>query len=213
MLLRKISIRTYLCSASFCILPNVLYAQTSILAPSPVQSVEGFALQAAVGYQPYVVNLNHIGVTNTNVKLNDQNDRNHSTPYFVGASYTTMFSGNITLGAQIEINPFNQQYVLSLLPGYALTPNIHGYLKLAWVNALVTVDPGSNQNKVSATVNGAAAGLGIKQFWTPNWYGFVEANYVKMNTFKFSSVVNGIPLNGNMDYSGYNAMVGVGYKF
>jgi opacity protein-like surface antigen len=194
-------------------LPNALHAQTSEHSLPTVQNFEGFALQAAIGYQPYKVSFTQLGIANTNIKLNDQNYYSNSVPYFFGASYTTAISRDITIGAQIEVNPINQQYVLSLLPGYALTSDIQGYLKLAWVNAMVTVDQGSNQSKISATANGATVGLGLKQFWTPNWYGFIEANYVKMDTIKFNRPINGIPLSGNMGYSGYNAMVGIGFKF
>ena len=211
--IRSVSISNVLCVLSLCALSNALQAQTSEHTLPTAQNFEGFALQAAVGYQPYAVNFNQIRIANTNIKLNDQNSYNHSTPYFIGASYTAAISHDITLGAQIEVNPINQQYVLSLLPGYAFTSEIQGYLKLAWVNAVMTIDQGSNQSKISATVNGATAGLGFKQFWTPNWYGFIEANYVKMDTIKFNTPINGIPLNGNIDYSGYNAMVGIGYKF
>lgn len=205
-------------SASFfCVLfyalPNTLHAQTNEHVSQAAQNFEGLAIQAAVGYQPYVINLNQLGITNTNIKLNDQNYYNSSVPYFFGASYTAAISRDITIGAQVEINPINQQFVVSLLPGYALTPDIQGYLKFAWVNAMMNVNQISNQNKISATVNGMTAGLGLKKFWTPSWYGFIEANYVKMDTIKFNNPINGIPINGNMDYSGYNAMIGIGYKF
>lgn len=207
------SINRIIQSLIFCISPNALHAQVSELALSNAKNFEGFALQAAVGYQPYIVDFNHIAIPNSNVKLTDQNYYNSSVPYFAGASYTAAIHRNMTIGAQIEINPINQQYVLSLLPGYAFTSEIQGYLKLAWVNALVSIAPDSNQNKINATVNGATAGLGVKQLWSNHWYGMIEANYVKMDTFKAKSVINGIPLTGNVDYSGYNIMVGIGYKF
>lgn len=213
MLKRGVSFRRLLFNLILCLLPGALHAQTSESASSFAHNFEGLALQAAVGYQPYVVNFNHIGIRNTNVKLNDQNYVNHSVPYFAGVSYTTKVHGNVTIGAQLELNPINQQYVLSLLPGYAFTSDIQGYLKLAWVNALLTIDQGSNQNKISSTVNGATAGLGVKQLLNNNWYGFVEANYVKMDSFKSGGSMNGLSLTGNVDYSGYNVMIGVGYKF
>lgn len=211
--IRKVSNTFYLCVCFLCVLPGTLQAQSSERLTQIAENFEGFALQAAVGYQPYVINLNRLGIANTNIKLNDQNYYNSSIPYFIGGSYTAAISRDITLGAQIEVNPVNQQYVFSLLPGYALTSELQGYIKLAWVNAMLTVDQGSNQSKISATVNGMTAGLGVKQFWTTNWYGFIEANYVKMDTVKFNNPINGIPISGNMDYSGYNAMVGVGYRF
>lgn len=211
--IRKASNAFCLCVCLFCGLPNTLQAQTSEGAPQAAENFQGFALQAAVGYQPYVVRFNQLGIANTNINLPDKNYYSSSVPYFIGASYTTLIGRDVTIGAQIEVNPVNQQYVLSLLPGYAFTPDIQGYIKLAWVNAMMTIDQGSSQNKISATINGATAGLGVKQFLNQNWYGFIEANYVMMDKIKFNSPINGIPVTGNMDYSGYNAMVGIGYKF
>lgn len=192
---------------------NTAHAQNSE-RPSPTAiTFEGFAVQAAIGYQPYTINATNIKISHANFKLPNQNYTGNSTPYFAGFSYTTAITDKATIGAQVEINPANQQYVLSLLPGYAFTPSIQAYFKLAWVSAPVTVDQQSSQSKVSATGTGATAGLGIKQLWTQHWYGFVEANYVKMNTFKFDTTANNLQITGNADYSGYNMMIGIGYKF
>lgn len=209
--------RITLCSLIFYPLPFIAQAEGQVQgvhsARSTAESFEGFAIQGAVGYQPFVINGNDIRISNTRYKLPDQNYYGSSTPYFVGLSYTAAISHSVTLGAQIELNPINQQYVFSVLPGYAVTPDLQGYLKLAWVNALVTVNSGLNQDKFSMTTNGMTAGLGVKQLLSENWYGFVEANYVKMNTFKFSGAIYNMPLNGNADYSGFNIMIGAGYKF
>ena len=201
--MRKLLIKKILhCSVVIGSLTNSAHSQNNDQTLTPANPFEGIALQAAVGYQPY-----------SQLKLPDQHYSGSSTPYFAGLSYTTALTDRATVGVQIEVNPINEQYVLSLLPGYSFTSSIQGYFKLAWVNALVTVDQAATQSKVSATANGVTAGLGVKQLWTKNWYGFVEANYVKMNTFKFNSSLLSLPINGNADYSGYNAMVGVGYKF
>lgn len=197
---------------SFSLSPAV-HAQNSDRLSPTAMNFEGFAVQVAVGYQPYTINATNIKISNANFKLPDQKYTGNSTPYFAGFSYTAAISDKATIGAQVEINPVNQQYVLSLLPGYAFTPSIQAYFKLAWVSALVTVDQQSSQSKVSANGTGATAGLGVKQLWTQNWYGFVEANYVKMTTFGFDTTANHLPITGNADYSGYNVMVGIGYKF
>lgn len=194
-------------------LAAAVQAQNSERLSLTAINFEGFAIQAALGYQPYTINATNIKVGNANFKLPNQNYTGNSTPYFAGFSYTAAITDKATIGAQLEINPANQQYVLSLLPGYAFTPSTQAYLKLAWVSALVTVDQQASQSKVSANGTGATAGLGVKQLWTQHWYGFVEANYVKMNTFKFDTTTNNLPITGNAAYSGYNVMVGIGYKF
>ncbi len=208
-------IKIFLCDLLFFILPQLAQGQTQETQSqrSPAKNFEGFALQIDVGYQPYVINGNSITIKNTSIKLPDQKYNSNSTPYFSGLSYTIPANERITVGAQIEINPINQQYVLSFLPGYAFTPSLQGYLKFAWVNALVTINANNAQNNISLRSNGTTTGLGIKQLLTQNWYGFAEANYVKMNTFKFESSNKGIPINGSVDYSGFNIMVGIGYLF
>lgn len=210
-------IRILLGNLFFFFLPH--FAQAQVLTtqmgtePSPTKNFEGLSLQIDIGYQPYIIKGYGIRINNTNIKLADQNYSGNSTPYFAGMSYTIPINDRVLIGAQIEINPINQQYVLSLLPGYAFTSDIQGYLKLAWVNALVSINLDMNQNKIRTTVNGATVGLGIKKLLDQNWYGFLETNYVKMNTFQFDTMLNRIPVGGNAEYSGYNIMVGVGYKF
>ncbi len=192
---------------------NMAQAQKSDQISPPAKNFEGVTIQAAVGYQPYTINATNIRLNQTSFRLADQHYRANSTPYFAGLNYTVAITDKATIGAQIEINPVNQQYVLSLLPGYAFTPSVHAYFKAAWVSALVTVDQQASQSKVSANGTGATAGLGVKQLWTQKWYGFVEANYVKMNTFTFDTTTSNLPITGNAAYSGYNVMVGIGYKF
>lgn len=212
--MRKLLIKKILyCCVVIGSLANSAHSQNNDQTLTPANPFEGIALQAAVGYQPYSIRASNIVIGPAQLKLPDQHYTGSSTPYFAGLSYTTALTDRATVGVQIEVNPINEQYVLSLLPGYSFTSSIQGYFKLAWVNALVTVDQAATQGKVSATANGLTAGLGVKQLWTKNWYGFVEANYVKMNAFKFNSSLLSLPINGNADYSGYNAMVGVGYKF
>ncbi len=179
----------------------------------PAKNFDGLSVQAAVGYQPYSIRASKIGIQNTNIVLPDRIENGSSTPYFAGLTYTAAISDRTTLAIQAEVNPINQQYVLSVLPGYAFSSDAQAYFKLAWVNALVTVNQSSMQSRLDATVNGVTAGFGIKKLFTKNWYGFAEANYVKMNTFKFQSSVQGIPITGSADYSGFNVMAGIGYLF
>lgn len=195
------------------ILPVSGMAQETDRLQSYAKNFEGVSLQAAVGTQPYIIKANNIELTNPRIALPNQNYYGNSTPYFAGLSYTAALSDRFTIGAQFEINPVNQQYVLSLLPGYAFNERTQGYAKFAWVNAVVTISPDSSQNKFSSTANGMTAGVGIKYLFTPTWYGITELNYVKMNTFAFSSAINNIAINGNIDYSGFNIMIGLGYKF
>ena len=76
----------------------------------------------------------------------------------------------------------------------------------------MNVDVVNNQNKSESTT-GLTAGVGAKYLLVSNWYGFVEANYVKMNAFSLQTAWNGLTVSGQADYSGYNIMAGIGYKF
>lgn len=187
------------------------YANESSNQPS--RNFDGLSVQAAVGYQPYTIRASKLNIQNTTFVLPDRAENGSSTPYFAGLTYTVAVSDTTTVAIQAEINPVNQQYVLSVLPGYAFSSDTQAYFKVAWVNALVTVNQSSMQTRLDATANGVTAGLGIKKLFTQNWYAFAEANYVKMDTFKFQSSVNGVPISGNADYSGFNVMAGIGYRF
>lgn len=89
------------------------------------------------------------------------------------------------------------------------------YLKVGYTGASVK----SSQGSASATENlsGYSLGVGYKQFFSGNWYGFGEANYFSYgNSVHKQSAQSGTrtlswstTLNANV----YNLLVGVGYKF
>jgi opacity protein-like surface antigen len=89
------------------------------------------------------------------------------------------------------------------------------YFKVGYTGASVK----SSQGSASATENlsGYSLGLGYKQFFSGNWYGFGEANYFSYgNSVDNQSAKAGTrtlswstTLNANV----YNLLVGVGYKF
>lgn len=172
----------------------------------------GTAVQIGIGYQPYSIRGTNLRFNYGSFKLPDQRYQGSSTPYFIGLSHTIALGNQATIAAQIEMNPINRQYVLSVLPGYVVTTNIQAYAKIAFVNAQVSVDDVNSQNKTESTT-GLTAGVGVKYLWTTNWYGFLEANYVKMNSFGLRTNLNGWRVTGQADYSGYNIMAGLGYKF
>lgn len=196
-----------------CILvyPGFIFAQAGN-STDPAKYFGGTAIQVDVGYQPYSIKGSDLRLNYGSFILPDQRYHGSSTPYFIGLSHTFALGSQATIAAQIEVNPVNKQYVLSVLPGYAFSPNIQVYAKMALVNAQVSVDAINNQNKVGSTM-GLTAGMGAKYLWTSNWYGFVEGNFVTMNSFSVQTKLNGFTVTGQADYSGYNIMAGIGYKF
>lgn len=193
------------------VFPVVISAQDAMLT-DPAKYFSGTSLQVDVGHQPYSIKGSDLRLGAGRFKVPDQHYQGSSTPYFVGLSQTFPLSKHATLSAQIEINPINNQYVLSIMPGYAFNSNIQVYAKGALVNAKVSIDNAGSQSQTGSTT-GITVGAGTKYLWTTNWYGFVEANYVKMNSFNLQMNLSGMVVSGQADYSGYNIMAGVGYKF
>ncbi len=180
---------------------------------SAAASFEGFTLQASVGYQPHVANVTNVGIRNTNRQLSGRTIYNQSVPFILSAGYTWSIGESATIGTQIEFNPINQQVGITILPGYAFTTELQGYLKLGGVVSRVSIDQGPNRDDTAASINGAMVGLGIKQMWTQNLYGFAEMNYLRFGSFGFTSWRGNVPIHGTSNISAYNAMVGVGYRF
>ena len=208
-LLKRVS--KFCVSGVVVIFPFVIWAQEKAFA-DPAKNFSGTAVQVDVGYQPYSIRGSDLRLNDGAFKLPDQRYQGSSTPYFFGLSHTFALGSQATIAAQIEVNPVNKQYVLSVLPGYAVSPNIQVYAKMALVNAQVSVEAINTQNKGGSTM-GLTAGVGVKYLLASNWYGFVESNYIKMNSFSLQTNLNGLTVSGQADYSGYNIMAGIGYKF
>lgn len=208
-LLKRLS--KFCVSGVVVIFPFVICAQERAFA-DPAKNFSGTAVQVDVGYQPYSIRGSDLRLNYGSFNLPDQRYQGSTTPYFFGLSHTFALGSQATIAAQIEVNPVNKQYVLSVLPGYAFSPNIQVYAKMALVNAQVSVDAINTPNKGGSTM-GLTAGVGAKYLLASNWYGFVEANYVKMNSFSLQTNLNGLTVSGQADYSGYNIMAGIGYKF
>lgn len=204
--LRKICV-----SGVVFIFPCAICAQEKGFA-DPAKNFSGTAVQFDIGYQAYSIKARDLRINYSSFKLPDQPYQGSSTPYFFGLSHTFALGSQATIAAQIEVNPVNKQYVLSVLPGYALNPDVQVYAKMGLVNAQMNVDVLDNQNRVGSTM-GLVAAVGAKYLWTSNWYGFVETNYIKMNSFSLQTNRNGFTVTGQADFSSYNIMVGMGYKF
>ena len=77
----------------------------------------------------------------------------------------------------------------------------------------------SSSGSVSQTqnLNGYSLGLGYKQFFAGNWYGFGEANYFSYNNVTETTNVKvgsyNLRFSDTVGMNVYNFLVGVGYKF
>ena len=205
-LVSQLSIFSYI-----LVYPSFIFAQAGT-SNDPAKYFGGTAIQVDVGYQPYSIKGSDLRLNYGSRQLPNQRYQGSSIPYFVGLSHTIALGSQATIAAQIEVNQVSRQYVLSVMPGYVFTPKIQAYAKIAFVHALVSVDELKYQNKTESTT-GLTAGVGAKYLLTSNWYGFVESNYVKMNSFSLQTQLNGLTVTGQADYSGFNIMAGIGYKF
>lgn len=137
------------------------------------------------------------------------------------------FSRTFTSGANSATLAGSQSFKLenswgiNVEPGYYITEKTLGYLKFSWfnssVNASSNVSASYNINGQSGsigagtttnnTVNGAGFGLGAKQMFTDNVYGYVEYQYVQYGSTTDNTA--GASYKPNQNYG----MVGLGYKF
>jgi opacity protein-like surface antigen len=180
--------------------------------------------------------------TNSDGDLRDiQNSSASGMPLNLGVGYTATLNNNFTLGLLVEYNPLSMdagtgsqtfngisyadsgkstgklenQVSVSLVPGYAFTNETMGYAKVGWVNASMKTNFNiAGLTSSSANSNGYLLGLGVKQLFTKNIYGFAEGNYVGFqnvtSTFKDG---NGNSLTSKIAPSSYSFLVGIGYKF
>ena len=101
-------------------------------------------------------------------------------------------------------------YNIFVSPGMTVGSDGLAYAKVGYTGA--SVDTGGTTN-----YTGYSLGLGYKQFFSGNWYGFGEVNYASYGnqTSTQSAVVAGRTLTTSITSSANitNLLVGVGYKF
>jgi opacity protein-like surface antigen len=171
--------------------------------------------------------------------LGATNGNSGGMPLNLGIGYTAALNNNFTLGLLVEFNPLSMdsgssnltvggqnvsgarfksklenQVSVSLVPGYAFTNETMGYAKVGWINASAKLSPNEGGGNLSVNTNGYILGLGVKQLFTKNIYGFAEANYVGYSaTTGTSTATDGTKLSFTNTPTSYSFLVGVGYKF
>ena len=143
----------------------------------------------------------------------------------LGVDYSPVKSpgGNYTLtdpsGTSSPINGTYKKvagsYAVFISPSYAIDANKLAYAKLGY--AAATLD--NSHTKTNHT--GYLMGLGYKQIIQGGLYAFGEANYSaygdSTTSYAASSLVGGVARPGTfrstLNFSSYNVLLGVGYKF
>lgn len=89
---------------------------------------------------------------------------------------------------------------ISLEPGYYVTDKTLGYLKFSWFNSTLKSSPSvsalgaTDSGSYSSNVNGAGFGIGGKQMFTNNLYGFLEYQYVTYGSTSFNTSDGGVSI-------------------
>ena len=90
-----------------------------------------------------------------------------------------------------------------------------GYFKVGYTSSSVKYTLQSDNS--TETLTGYSLGLGYKQFFKGNWYGFGEVNYFTYGNLTSTSKaqVGGTAASLSTTFSAnvYNLLVGIGYKF
>lgn len=145
---------------------------------------------------------------------NQDSGSNSFSRTYTNGSNTATLAGNQTFKLE-------NSWGINIEPGYYITEKTLGYLKFSWFNSSVnansnvsasyTIDGQSGSigagTTTNNTVNGAGFGLGAKQMFTDNVYGYVEYQYVQYGSTTDNNA--GASYKPNQNYG----MVGIGYKF
>ncbi len=204
---------------------------------------EGFYGQIAVGYESISPTLTNTPIavsgSSTAIPLATSISSTSGATGNVALGYTASINKDFTLAIGAEYYPINSQsgnytstlagktssgtyqkqnvYNIYLAPGMNVGTDGLAYLKVGYTGASIKSSQGSDSTSSTDNLTGYSLGLGYKQFFAGNWYGFGEANYFSYgNSVDNQSAKSGTrtlswstTLNANV----YNFLVGVGYKF
>ena len=223
-------------------LPLLAIALTTLATSSFAQSkFEGFYGQIAVGYESISPTLTNTPIavsgSSSTIPLATSISSTSGATGNVALGYTASVTKDFTLAIGAEYYPINSQsgnytstlagktssgtyqkqnvYNIYLAPGMNVGTDGLAYFKVGYTGASIK----STQGSASSTDNltGYSLGLGYKQFFSGNWYGFGEANYFSygnsVDNQRASSGTRTLSWSTTLNANVYNFLVGVGYKF
>ena len=223
-------------------LPLLAIALTTLATSSFAQSkFEGFYGQVAVGYESISPTLTNTPIavsgSSSTIPLATSISSTSGATGNVALGYTASVTKDFTLAIGAEYYPINSQsgnytstlagktssgtyqkqnvYNIYLAPGMNVGTDGLAYFKVGYTGASIK----STQGSASSTDNltGYSLGLGYKQFFSGNWYGFGEANYFSygnsVDNQRASSGTRTLSWSTTLNANVYNFLVGVGYKF
>lgn len=174
------------------------------------------------------------------VSVNAQDTKKGRMPLNLGLGYTYAVNDKFTLGGLVEWNPLKMkagsgrgdislngvpfgdfdyegklenQFSISIVPGYAFSDQTLGYVKLGWTSVKASLNEKDGNLRLSKRANGVLIGAGAKHLFTKNVYGFAEANYHYYGSVKTSYSEDNARLSAKLKPSSYSILVGVGAQF
>ena len=187
-------------------LPASSYPPNGVSIPRPnpvINNSTGFTGTATLGYTYALTNQFLLGV---------------------GAEYSPLGQStqNITDAGVMGTIAMTKSWNLFISPGYAIDDDKAIYTKLGYSRAKITNSDAASGNQTSTLLSGYSLGLGYKQFFAGEWYGFVETNFTAYRNYEISAPepfsYQGVAYTtgtNNKSLGAYssNALLGIGYQF
>lgn len=198
---------------------------------------EGFYGEAAVGYAVFTPTVNNatIALTPTvsrpvttstnnlnsainkvvlgyNYGINDKYTLGIAASYAIGASSAA--SGNFTVNGQTKSFQYQLKNIWSvtLNPGYAIDKDRLVYAKVGATGNTMGLN-GATAAYQTQNFTGYVLGLGYKQMVTQSIYLLGEVNYASLSSKTGTLATSSGPITANLGGSGYDFVVGIGYRF
>ena len=211
---------------------------TSSVAQSKFEGLYG---QVAVGYESISPTLTNTPIavsgSSTTIPLATSISSTSGATGNVALGYTASINKDFTLAIGAEYYPINSQsgnytstlagktssgtyqkqnvYNIYLAPGMNVGTDGLAYFKVGYTGASIKSSEGSASSTENLT--GYSLGLGYKQFFAGNWYGFGEANYFSygnsVDNQRASSGTRTLSWSTTLNANVYNLLIGLGYKF
>ncbi|QKM65269.1 hypothetical protein DCO17_08500 [Polynucleobacter tropicus] len=127
------------------------------------------------------------------------------------ASSTLITNGSIIKTGTYDVSNI---FSFSIIPGYAIDKDRLIYAKVGYAGSTINANSPGNYPQQSNRVNGTVYGLGYKQSITESIYAFGEGNYA-VNRSKPVTVLtdSGSTVTSTADATGYDFILGIGYRF
>jgi hypothetical protein len=126
------------------------------------------------------------------------------------ANTTAITHGVPTYGTYDVSNVFS----FSLLPSYVIDGSRLAYLKIGYAGSTLNANSPGNYPQQSTRVSGIVYGAGYKQMITESVYGFLEGNYAVNKAKSVTAQTDiGAIVNSTLNATGYDFLIGVGYRF